>query len=105
MKLDNIINRIKEINTNIKFVGSFDENNRRTGYWEEYWDNGKLCSKGKYLNGLRYGYWGEYWYNGNVSLKGYYKNGKADGYWEFYHANGKLWYRGNYKNREFYEIQ
>ena len=68
MKLNNLINRIKSINQNIRFVGEFDENNLRNGYWEEYWDNGKILSKGSYLNGLRHGYWKFYDYYGKVSF-------------------------------------
>jgi antitoxin component YwqK of YwqJK toxin-antitoxin module len=96
--LNHIINRIKEINPNIKFLGSFDENNRRTGYWEEYHDNGDVYSKGNYLNGKRDGYWEEYWSNGNLSSKGNYKNNKSHGYWDFYHFNGDLMCIWNYKN-------
>jgi len=39
---------------------------QRHGYWEFYNTNGKLWSKGKYING------------------------NQDGYWEFYNTNGKL---------------
>ena len=75
MFINNIINRIKQINTNIKFVGEFDDNNQRTGYWEEYWSNGKLYSKGHYFNGIQDGYWEEYYRNGNIKYKGNFKNG------------------------------
>jgi hypothetical protein len=34
MKINNIINKIKQINPEIKFVGEFDDNNLKTGYWE-----------------------------------------------------------------------
>jgi antitoxin component YwqK of YwqJK toxin-antitoxin module len=98
MKLNNIINRIKSINPNIKFVGEFDENNQKTGYWEEYYSNGNLRRKGNYLNGKRDGYWEEYWFNGNLSSKGNYKNNKSHGYWDFYHFNGDLMCIWNYKN-------
>ena len=69
MKLNNIINRIKEINPNIKlrFKGEFDENNKKHGYWEDYYVNGTLHSKGNYLNGFQDGYW-EY-YNDYGTLK------------------------------------
>ena len=76
MNINNIINRIKSINSNIKFVGQFDENNLKTGYWEVYWRNGKLWYKGNYINGNKEGYWVYYWDNGNIRFKGHYKNGK-----------------------------
>ena len=103
MKLNNIINRIKSINPNIKFVGEFDENNRKTGYWEHYYRSGKIDWKGNYLNGKYHGYWEEYWPNGNLWMKGDFANGKQDGYWEYYYENGNLSDKGNYINGVFYE--
>jgi antitoxin component YwqK of YwqJK toxin-antitoxin module len=105
MNNNNIINRIKLINPNIKFVGSFDVNNLKTGYWEYYWENGKLWYKGNYVNGIQEGYWEWYWSNGNIAWKGNFKNGKQDGYWEFYYSNGNIELRGNYINGKFYEIK
>ena len=104
MKLNNIINRIKQINPEIKFVGTFDENNRRTGYWKKYYPNGDIWYNGNYLNGKPEGYWEGYWSNGNLMYKGNYLNGKADGYWERYYSNGKIEWKGNYVNGKFYEL-
>jgi antitoxin component YwqK of YwqJK toxin-antitoxin module len=101
MNLNHLISKIKSINSNIKFLGSFDENNRRTGYWEEYHDNGDVYSKGNYINGEAEGYWEYYYINGNIWQKGNYINDKRDGYWEEYWSNGNLWYKGNYKNGTF----
>ena len=105
MKFNNIINKIKEINPNIKFVGTFDKNNRRTGYWEEYWFNGNLRSKGNYINNNKDGYWEEYYSNGNLWQRGNYLNGKRDGYWESYWPSGNIWQKGNYINGIYYEIK
>jgi antitoxin component YwqK of YwqJK toxin-antitoxin module len=105
MKLNNIINKIKSINPNIKFVGQFDENNLKTGYWEVYWRNGKLYSKGNYLNGSLDGYWEAYRRNENLMWKGNFKDGIKEGYWEYYCYNGDLIYKGDYKIGEFYEIK
>jgi antitoxin component YwqK of YwqJK toxin-antitoxin module len=78
MNLNKIINRIKSINTNIKFIGQFDENNQKTGYWEEYYSNGNLKSKGFYFNGIKDGYWIFYvMVIGNVSMKMVKLNGKG----------------------------
>ena len=30
---------------------------KREGYWELYWTNGKLWEKGNYVNDLRHGKW------------------------------------------------
>jgi antitoxin component YwqK of YwqJK toxin-antitoxin module len=76
MKLNKIIERIKSINPNIKFGGSLDENNKKTGCWEDYYKNGKIYSKGYYLNGERHGYWEWYYPNGKIKLKGNWNNGK-----------------------------
>jgi antitoxin component YwqK of YwqJK toxin-antitoxin module len=81
MNFNNIINKIKEIEPNIKFVGKFDENNLKTGNWEYYYSNGNIRKKGNYLNGLEEGYWESYW------------------------SNGKLMYKENYINGTFYEIK
>jgi antitoxin component YwqK of YwqJK toxin-antitoxin module len=81
MKNINVIARIKSINPNIKFVGSFNENNKKIGYWENYYSNGNLKSKGFYFNGLE------------------------DGYWEAYYNNGILQWKGNFINGIFYEIR
>ena len=100
MILNNIINRIKQINPNIKFIGEFNENNQRTGYWERYLSNGNIIFKGNYLNGLKHGYWENYWLNGKLLKKGNYINGKEDGYWEYYWFDGNLKSKCTYHNDE-----
>jgi antitoxin component YwqK of YwqJK toxin-antitoxin module len=103
MNLNNIINRIKSINPNIKFVGSFDENNQKTGYWEYYYSNGKIRKKGNYLNGLEEGYW-EIYYNCILRSKGNYVNGIKEGYWEEY-WDSKLSDKGIYINGIYNELK
>ena len=78
------------------FINLFDEKGNRHGYWEEYHDNGKLFSKGNYVNGNTHGYWEEYHDNGNLWCKGNYVDGKRHGYWEYYYSNGNLDYKGNF---------
>ena len=105
MNLNNIINRIKQINSNIiMFIGSFDDNNNKTGYWEYYFSNGNLEWKGNYVNGKRHGYWEDYFDNGKLYSKGNYLNGKADGYWEYYYFNGNLRRKVNYINGIYEQI-
>ena len=96
MKLINILNKIKQINPEIKFKfkGEFDDNNKRTGYWEYYFDNGKVKRKGNYLNGKKDGNWEHYYENGNISFTTNYLNGVRHGRWEFYWSNGDMWYKG-----------
>ncbi len=60
------------------------------GYWEFYYSNGNLNSKGNYINGKAYGYWEYYYIIGKLAYKGNYVNGEKDGYWEKYHSDGEL---------------
>jgi antitoxin component YwqK of YwqJK toxin-antitoxin module len=107
MNINNLIKRIKSINPDLelRFVGEFDKNNLRTGYWEWYYPNGKLWYKGNFINGIQDGYWEFYYINGDLYKKGHYINGLEDGYWEEYHINGNLYSKGNYVNGKFYEIK
>jgi antitoxin component YwqK of YwqJK toxin-antitoxin module len=80
--------------------GYLDSNDNRQGKWVSRYDygNGKLYSKGSYINGKEDGVW-EY-YNlstGKLVEKGSYKNGKKDGYW-FTYINDKIDTGYTYKN-------
>jgi antitoxin component YwqK of YwqJK toxin-antitoxin module len=55
-------------------INQYDSEGRKQGLWMEYWGNGKIYSKGSYINDVQ------------------------DGYWEWYHDNGKLWLKELYKN-------
>jgi antitoxin component YwqK of YwqJK toxin-antitoxin module len=57
------------------------------GYWESYYANGKLSSKGNYINGQKHGSCEWYWSNGNLMYKITYLNGKAHGYSEYHWPN------------------
>ena len=71
-------------------------NNKKEGYWEFYWDNGNLREKGHYKNNYAEGLWFDYWYNGNILSKGYYKNDNAYGEWYYYNKKGEFLYIENY---------
>ena len=62
-------------------MNKYNENNKKHGYWEEYWENGKLWDKGNYLNGKRHGYWEQYYPNGKLWYKGNYLNDEEIGFW------------------------
>lgn len=49
----------------INDINKYDEEGERHGYWEWYWDNGNLLSKGNYHNGNRIGLW-EWYVNGEL---------------------------------------
>ena len=61
-------------------INLYNEKGEKHGYWEIYYDNGKLYSKGNYVNGKEHGYWEVYWYNGELYYKGYYDMGKLVSY-------------------------
>ena len=41
-------------------------------------------------NGYSHGYWEIYYWDDKLFSKGNYVNGELNGYWEFYHVNGKI---------------
>jgi antitoxin component YwqK of YwqJK toxin-antitoxin module len=53
-------------------IKPLNENNQPHGYWEYYYYNGQLRSKGNYVNGKAHGYWEWYRYNGQLRYKTYY---------------------------------
>ena len=51
-------------------------------------------------NGLKQGYWEYYYENGNIMSKGSFKDDKPEGMWEDYYINGNLECKGSYKDNE-----
>lgn len=43
----------------------FNRKGLRAGYWEEYYANGNIWCKGRYINGMKDGIW-EYYYDGEI---------------------------------------
>jgi antitoxin component YwqK of YwqJK toxin-antitoxin module len=50
----------------------FNKEGKREGYWELHWDNGKLASKGYYINGERVGFWEFDYSDGEPMFKKYF---------------------------------
>jgi len=86
----------KELN----LINLYNKKGEEHGYWEDYYYNGKLSSKGNYVDGNRHGYWERYYSNGKLWYKGNYVDGIRHGYLEYYYPNGNLWYKGNYVDGE-----
>ena len=42
-------------------INQYTRDGKKDGYWEEYWENGKLESKGSYKDGKEDGVWEHYW--------------------------------------------
>lgn len=71
--------------------GLLDEAGRRQEYWEEYYLNEQLKSKGKYKDGEKIEAWEYYFDTGKIEQKGKYtKKGKLTGVWTWYHKNGEI---------------
>jgi hypothetical protein len=81
-------------------INQYDMDGKKQGYWEEYRDNGKLDSKGSYINDEKDGYWEYYDIFGKLESKGNYNNGYQDGIWEFYYSNGNLMSKELYDDDE-----
>ena len=58
--------------------GLIDEEGKRQGYWEEYYKNGNIKSKGKYKNSFRIGEWNYFFKNKKLQQKGAYLEGTRD---------------------------
>ena len=74
----------------IKMTGPLDNEGRRHGAWESFFENGKKNSATYYLNGLKDGHSIVYHPNGAVFYFGEYKNDKKVGVWKTFHENGEL---------------
>lgn len=79
-------------------INQYDNEGIKQGYWETYWENGEIESKGNYVNGIQDGYWEDYWSNGGLYYKGSFKNGRMNGPWEWYYRNGNISSKNNYSN-------
>jgi antitoxin component YwqK of YwqJK toxin-antitoxin module len=78
-------------NNTIIAKGKIDEEERRQGYWEEYYPNGEIKSKGKYVDGEKIDSWEYYFISGKKEQEGkYVKGGKQDGLWLWYYETGKI---------------
>lgn len=58
----------------------------------------KVIKNKKDKSGKRQGYWEYYWLNSNLMSKGSFKDDKADGIWEFYNIHGSLNHKRLYEN-------
>jgi len=71
--------------------GMIDDADRRQGYWEEYYINGELKSKGNYKDGKKIDNWEFYFANKQLLQKGNYLEGeKPTGTWYWYYSGGEL---------------
>lgn len=50
----------------------YNKEANREGYWESHYKNGRLSSKGYYINNIRVGYWEDYSLDGLLNFKIYF---------------------------------
>ena len=62
----------------------------KTGYFEYYYQNGKLLHKGNYVDDKEVGEHTWYYENGNIEATENYQNGKLDGALTEYYQDGKI---------------
>jgi antitoxin component YwqK of YwqJK toxin-antitoxin module/GH24 family phage-related lysozyme (muramidase) len=79
-------------------INQYDNEGRKQGYWEQYYDDGSLDGKGNYVNDMEDGYWEWYHENGQLASQGLSVDNQRDGIWEIYYDNGNLNAKGNYIN-------
>ena len=75
--------------------GSY-ENNRKTGIWKTYYENGNLKSEITYVNNKADGYARIYYENGKISEEGIWKGTKWVGKYLYYHENGNKAYEWSF---------
>ncbi len=67
--------------------GIIDKKGKKQGSWKYFYPNGKIKSKGKYINGKKEGKWQYYFNSGITEQKGTFKNGKPNGVWFWFYEN------------------
>lgn len=72
-----------------KLEGSY-KNDKRTGEWSYWYDNGNLWSRGHYKEGVDHGLKTVYHENGQKYYEGNLKDGKRMGIWMFWEKDGTL---------------
>lgn len=73
----------------IKIMGPLDNEGRRHGAWESYFENGQKNSATYYINGVKEGHSIVYYPNGAVYYYGEYKNDEKTGIWKTFNELGE----------------
>ena len=79
-------------------VGFIDENDKKSGEWKFYRDNGKLWKIGSYKDDKQVGEWKSYYDNGKLEQIGSWNGSKREGEWKKYHKNGNLDFIGSFNS-------
>ncbi len=70
-----LLSRLEQINSSYP---------KKSGEYIQYFSNGQLRIKGKYLRGNESGTWQWFFSNGEIKREGRYKNGEPSGLWRTY---------------------
>ena len=63
----------------------------KNGFWEDYYLNGNIKSKGEYKSGNKYGKWEYFFISGQKEQEGYFdKAGRYTSKWTWYYENGNI---------------
>jgi len=73
----------------IQLEGDY-KNEKRSGIWTFYYQNGNKWSEGEYKDGLNNGKSTTWFENGNKRYEGQYKDGKQTGKWKFWDEKGNF---------------
>ena len=65
-------------------MNKYNKNGLEQGPWEDYYSNGKLYSRGNYVNGKLHGLYDRYYSNGKISWRVNYVYGVEHGLSEWY---------------------
>ena len=79
-------------------MNKYNEQGLEHGPWEDYYSNGKLYSRGNYVNGKLHGVFDYYFNTGVLCSRRNYINGKPHGLTEWYVYNGGI----NLRHLEFF---
>jgi antitoxin component YwqK of YwqJK toxin-antitoxin module len=79
-----------QLNSGDKSINQYNDNLEKNGYWEEYWDNGRIEKSGEYVDGKKEGEWLLYTKQGYLLASGHYKGSKKVGVWNIYDKNKNI---------------
>jgi antitoxin component YwqK of YwqJK toxin-antitoxin module len=83
------------LNGRVESKGQF-VNNETTGVWEFYYETGNLKMRGILRQGSNYGVWEYFYENGNKSMEGTIDGKQKEGIWKIYYEGGELKETGEY---------
>lgn len=86
-------------NGNLKLKIALDKNGIRNGQFKEYYESGKLKSKGEYFNGELRDSVFIYYENGRIKEKGIFYNGHQQNWWKVFGHNNEI-----LEEKEYYEV-